>query len=88
MAGLGTAVLVLTRSKCGVFDILKNISWEVLPLVAGLFVLVEALEKTGVTRGLSALLQQLVQQSTAMAAWAPAWCSPSAATWSTTFPLA
>ena len=70
LAGLGTAALVLTCSQCGVFDVLKNISWGVLPLVAGLFVLVEALEKTGVTRGLSALLQQLVQQSAAMAAWA------------------
>ena len=70
LAGLGTAVLVLTRSRCGVFDILKNISWGVLPLVAGLFVLVESLEKTGVTRALSVLLQHLVQQSASLAAWA------------------
>ena len=70
LAGLSTAVLVLTRSKCGTFDILKNISWGVLPLVAGLFVLVESLEKTGVTRALSVLLQHLVQQSATMAAWA------------------
>ena len=69
LAGLGTAALVLTRSKCGVTDIAKNISWGVLPLVAGLFVLVESLEKTGVTRELSALLQQLVQGSAALAAW-------------------
>jgi len=70
LAGLGTAVLVLTRSKCGVSDIVKNISWGVLPLVAGLFVLVESLEKTGVTRELSTLLQRLVQQSATVAAWA------------------
>lgn len=70
LAGLGTAILVLTRSKCGVPDIVKNISWGALPLVAGLFVLVESLEKTGVTRELSALLQQLVQQSATVAAWA------------------
>ncbi len=70
LAGLSTATLVLTRSKCGVLDIAKNISWGVLPLVAGLFVLVESLEKTGVTRELSAFLQQLVQQSTTVAAWA------------------
>ncbi len=70
LAGLGTAVLVLTRSKCGVVDVVKNISWGVLPLVAGLFVLVESLEKTGVIRELSVLLQHLVQQSATVAAWA------------------
>ncbi|MBV9654403.1 MAG: arsenic transporter [Acetobacteraceae bacterium] len=69
LAGLATALLVLTRSRCGVMDIAKNISWGVLPLVAGLFVLVESLETTGVTRALSALLQQLVQQSATLAAW-------------------
>ncbi len=70
LAGLGTAILVLTRSKCGVTETAKNISWGVLPLVAGLFVLVESLEKTGVTRDLSVLLQHLVQQSATLAAWA------------------
>ena len=70
LAGLATAILVLTRSKCGVYDVVKNISWGVLPLVAGLFVLVESLEKTGITSELSALLQQLVQQSATLAAWA------------------
>ena len=69
VAGLGTAILVLTRSKCGMTDIVKNISWGVLPLVAGLFVLVESLEKTGVTRELSVLLQHLVEQSATLAAW-------------------
>ena len=70
LAGLATAALVLTRSECGVTDIATNISWSVLPLVAGLFVLVEALEKTGVTRALSTFLQHLVQQSATLAAWA------------------
>ncbi len=70
LAGLGTAILVLTRSKCGITDTARNISWGVLPLVAGLFVLVESLEKTGVTRELSALLQHLVGQSAVLAAWA------------------
>ena len=69
VAGLGTAILVLTRSECGVPGLVKNISWGVLPLVAGLFVLVESLEKTGVTTELSELLKQLVQQSATLAAW-------------------
>ena len=69
LAGLGTAILVLTRSRCGAAEVAKNISWGVLPLVAGLFVLVESLEKTGVTGALSAALQHLVQQSSTLAAW-------------------
>ncbi len=70
LAGLGTAILVLARSRSGVRDVVKAISWGVLPLVAGLFVLVAALEQTGVTGALSALLQRWVQQSATMAAWA------------------
>jgi arsenical pump membrane protein len=69
LAGIATAILVLTRSKCGVLDITKSMSWGVLPLVAGLFVLVEALEKTGVTARLADLLQQAVQSSATLAAW-------------------
>jgi len=69
LAGVATAVLVLLRSKCGPMSILKNISWSVLPLVAGLFVLVEALEKTGVTNELARLLHDLVQRSATLAAW-------------------
>ena len=69
LAGLATAILVLARSKSGVVSIVKNISWGVLPLVAGLFVLVESLQKTGVTRALSTLLQELVRQSASLAAW-------------------
>jgi len=69
LAGVATAVLVLLRSKCGPTSVLKNISWSVLPLVAGLFVLVEALEKTGVTNDLAGLLHDLVQRSATLAAW-------------------
>jgi arsenical pump membrane protein len=68
-AGLATAIVVLTRSRCRVIDLATNISWSVLPLVAGLFVLVQSLEKTGVTTTLAALLRQLVQQSATLAAW-------------------
>jgi arsenical pump membrane protein len=70
LAGAATAVLVLTRSKYGPLDVLKNISWGVLPLVAGLFVLVEALEKTGVTDMLAHGLSDLVRRSPDVASWA------------------
>jgi arsenical pump membrane protein len=70
IAGVITTLLVLTRSKSGPVEVISNVSWSVLPLVAGLFVLVEGLEKTGVTGTLADLLQNLVQQSATLAAWA------------------
>ena len=69
LAGLATAILVLTRSKNGAGAAVKNISWGVLPLVAGLFVLVQVLEKTGVTQMLADAVQGAVQQSATLAAW-------------------
>ena len=70
LAGAATAVLVLRRAKTGPGAVLKAISWGVLPLVAGLFVLVEALERTGVTQHLADVLRGLAQHSEAAAAWA------------------
>ena len=70
LAGAATAVLVLTHSKSRPLDALKNVSWGVLPLVAGLFVLVEALGKTGVTDMLAHGLGDLVRRSPNMAPWA------------------
>jgi arsenical pump membrane protein len=70
LAGVATAILVLLRSDNGPLGVVKSISWGVLPLVAGLFVLVEALENTGVTGDLAALLADLARRSAAEAAWA------------------
>jgi arsenical pump membrane protein len=69
VAGVATAILVLSRSERGPMAMMKTISWGVLPLVAGLFVLVEALENTGVTNDLAALLQFLARRSATEAAW-------------------
>ncbi len=69
-AGVATAILVLPRAECRPLDVLRGISWGVLPLVAGLFVLVEALARTAVTTALAGLLRGLVQHSAALAAWA------------------
>ncbi len=69
LAGLATAILVLVPGATRPGTIMKNISWGVLPLVAGLFVLVEALQKTGVTDRLSDLVQGLVRDSATLAAW-------------------
>ena len=69
LAGAATAALVLLRSRSSPMAVLRNVSWDVLPLVAGLFVLVEALEKTGVTADLAGLLHELAQRSATLAAW-------------------
>jgi arsenical pump membrane protein len=70
LAGIATAVLVITRSRTGAIEVVRGISWGVLPLVAGLFVLVEALQKTGVTQDLAGLLHDLAGWSSEGAAWA------------------
>jgi arsenical pump membrane protein len=57
IAGALTAVLVLIRERKSPWPIVKDISWGVLPLVAGLFVLVEALGKTGLIDTIAALLR-------------------------------
>lgn len=52
-----TAAVVLIRRREAPAALLNGISWAVLPLVAGLFVLVEALDRTGLTAGLAAVLK-------------------------------
>jgi arsenical pump membrane protein len=58
IAGSLTALAVLIRERKWPWSIVKDISWGVLPLVAGLFVLVEALGKTGLIDMIAALLRQ------------------------------
>jgi arsenical pump membrane protein len=70
LAGVATLLLVLTRSQSGLIAILRDISWGVLPLVAGLFVLVQALDRTGVTGELARVMGALVAWSADGAAWA------------------
>jgi arsenical pump membrane protein len=72
LAGMATAFLVLLRSRHGPISVIKGISWGVLPLVAGLFVLVEALQRTGVTDDLAFLLRDLVAWSATGGAWVAA----------------
>ena len=60
---------MLTLSRQSPWPVLKHISWSVLPLVAGLFVMVEALVKLGTIGELSAFLHEMVAQSPRAAAW-------------------
>lgn len=64
-----TALVVLIRKRAAPWPLLKDISWAVLPLVAGLFVLVEALDRTGVTSALGGLLTAGSRFSATGLAW-------------------
>ncbi|GAA6121624.1 arsenic transporter [Acidovorax sp. FG27] len=59
--GLLTTAVVLLRDRANPWPVVKDISWSVLPLVAGLFVVVEALHRTGVIDTLAGWLTSGVQ---------------------------
>src|SRR5882724_1535575 len=69
ICGLVSAAAVLALSRQSPWPVVKGISWSVLPLVAGLFVMVEALVKTGTIGQVSAALHDMVSQSPTGAAW-------------------
>jgi arsenical pump membrane protein len=69
ICGLVTAALVLALSRQSPWPVINGISWSVLPLVAGLFVMVEALAKLGAIGALSAFLHEAVAASPRGAAW-------------------
>ena len=70
VAGVATTLVVILINRGGLVEVSKDVSWSVLPLVAGLFVLVEALEKTGVLQMLADLLKRAAEGDPALAAWA------------------
>src|SRR3954454_22659864 len=61
--GVLTTAAVLLLSRQSPWPVLKGVSWGVLPLVAGLFVMVEALVRTGAIAALATLLRDSVAQS-------------------------
>jgi len=69
VAGLATAAAVLACERKSPWDLVRGMSWGILPLVAGLFVLVEALDRTGVLRVLSEALRGFAGRSPALAPW-------------------
>jgi arsenical pump membrane protein len=69
LAGTLTACVVLIGQRRAPWDLLRHISWSVLPLVAGLFVMVEGLARTGVIEQLGRILQADAQSSTAATSW-------------------
>ena len=56
IAGTAVAVVVLLIGRRSPWPVLRDVSWGVLPLVAGLFILVESVEQTGVLRVMARML--------------------------------
>jgi arsenical pump membrane protein len=69
VSGCATAAIVLIRERKSPWGTLKSVSWSVLPLVAGLFVLVEALDRSGLIRTVSVLLHDASGRSAAATTW-------------------
>jgi len=69
ITGILTSAIVIIRAKKNPLIVIRGVSWAVLPLVAGLFVIVEALNKTGVIENLTILLHQSAVHSATSAAW-------------------
>ncbi len=61
--------IVMIRERKGPWGMIKGISWSVLPLVAGLFVLVDALDKSGLIRAIGEILRHQVERSATLAGW-------------------
>jgi arsenical pump membrane protein len=69
VCGGATAAVVLLWNRQAPWPLLRHISWGVLPLVAGLFVLVEGLDRTGLIAALNQSLDEAVRTSAVGAAW-------------------
>ena len=67
VAGIITTIIVLALTRQSPIETIRGISWSVLPLVAGLFVIVEAVNHTGLTALMSDRLASLAAQSQAQA---------------------
>src|SRR6185312_1308692 len=70
IAGIATAAITLFAEGKSPVTVVKGVSWGVLPLVAGLFVLVEGLQQTGSIPALARFLLSAAEGSTAGTAWA------------------
>jgi arsenical pump membrane protein len=69
ICGLVTAAAVLVLNRQSPWPVLKRISCSVIPLVAGLFLMVEGLIRIGAIRRLSIALHDIVARSAPGAAW-------------------
>jgi arsenical pump membrane protein len=69
VAGAVVVVLVLALGRQSPWSVLQDVSWSVLPLVAGLFILVEGLNRTGVLPALAGIVKRGAAVSPQATAW-------------------
>jgi arsenical pump membrane protein len=70
VAGAITEAVVLIRDPSKALPTIRGVSWGILPLVAALFVLVEALASTGVIATISGSLRTAAERSEIWTGWA------------------
>jgi arsenical pump membrane protein len=70
VTAVATVAVVLFLKRESPWTVIKDASWEILPLVAGLFVLVEALDRSGVLNALIRVLQTATDRSAMATTWA------------------
>ena len=63
LLGAATTLIVLIRDRAAPWPLLRGVSWSILPLVAGLFVLVAGLGHTGVVAMLAGMLDSAMRAS-------------------------
>jgi arsenical pump membrane protein len=69
LMGVAVAIFVSVRRRASPLPLLRGVAWPVLALVAGLFVLVEALGRIGLISDLASALARSQAAAPAMAAW-------------------
>jgi len=69
IAGVSTAIFISIAGRKNPITFMRHISWSVIPLVAGLFILVEAVEQTGIISILSQKLSEAANASTETTTW-------------------
>ena len=69
VAGAAVTAVILLIGRQSPLPVLKDISWSVLPLVAGLFILVEGLNRTGVLPALAGILKEETAASPQATSW-------------------
>jgi arsenical pump membrane protein len=68
-AGIATALAAMLVERSPPWPVLRHVSWSIIPLVAGLFVLVAAVEQTGAIGALVREIAALAEQSASGAAF-------------------
>jgi arsenical pump membrane protein len=69
VCGSVVTVIVLLLGRTSPMRVLRDVSWSVLPLVAGLFTLVEGLNHTGILSTLAGLLKQAATSAPHETSW-------------------